>query len=389
MVVEIELNRNLEDFLATKPLYYEQIDTTRMPRAFESIKHCLKLPKIIHIIGTNGKGTTGRFIATALHEAGYRVGHYTSPHIMYFRERIWIDGSEIEEKELEQLHERLLEILPPKFTHSLSYFEYTTFLAMLAFEGYDYAVVEAGLGGEFDATAVFGSVLSVVTPIDKDHEAFLGDSIEQIATTKLNAVKKVALLAKQPHKEVYEIAEKLAQKKGFDLFYAQEIAKDKVQSILSFAHEYRLVAHLADNLITAVAALELLGIEYDMASFRNAKLFGRMSQIAKNIIVDVGHNPLAAHAIAQSLTPNRYVLVYNSFQDKDYTNILRMLKPVVKRVEIIGIEDERIANKEDVVASAKNLGMAVDDFVCIKEDERYLVFGSFRVVETFLKSYHG
>jgi dihydrofolate synthase / folylpolyglutamate synthase len=83
---------SLNDFLEKKPLYYSEIDYTRMPRAYASIQEKLSIPKIIHIVGTNGKGTTGRFIANALFALGKSTGHYTSPHIQDFNERIWLNG---------------------------------------------------------------------------------------------------------------------------------------------------------------------------------------------------------------------------------------------------------------------------------------------------------
>ncbi|MEJ2372600.1 MAG: bifunctional folylpolyglutamate synthase/dihydrofolate synthase, partial [Sulfurimonas sp.] len=168
----------MQEFLESKPLYYTEIDYTRMPRAYSSIKEKFKLPKIIHIVGTNGNGTTGRFLATALIRRGYKTLHYTSPHILEFNERIWINGTNISDQKLEQLHENLQELLPQEFIDGLSYFEYTTFLAVLAASECDYLILEAGLGGEHDATAVFENILTLVTPIDKDHEAFLGNTIE-------------------------------------------------------------------------------------------------------------------------------------------------------------------------------------------------------------------
>ena len=202
---------SLEDFLEQKPLYYTQIDYTRMPRAYESIKEHLHIPKVIHIVGTNGKGTTGRFIANALFSLGLKVGHYTSPHIQDFNERIWLNGKNCADEHLEEAHQKLLSILPTEFQQRLSYFEYTTFLAIVVYENCDYIVLEAGLGGEFDATAVFPKVLTLVTPIDIDHEAFLGNTIEEIAATKLNAIQNSAILAAQKETQVYSVANLIAQ----------------------------------------------------------------------------------------------------------------------------------------------------------------------------------
>ena len=143
-----------------------------MPRVYEKVKQRLPLPKIVHIIGTNGKGTTGRFLASCLHSLGYKIGHYTSPHILKFNERIWLNGNDVSDDILNNAHDELQTILTQEDSNSLSYFEYTTLLAMLIYKDCDYVVLEAGLGGEYDATAVFPKVLTLVTPIDFDHEAF-------------------------------------------------------------------------------------------------------------------------------------------------------------------------------------------------------------------------
>ncbi|MDX1295380.1 MAG: bifunctional folylpolyglutamate synthase/dihydrofolate synthase, partial [Sulfurimonadaceae bacterium] len=121
----------LSEFLDAKPLYYDEIDYDRMPRTYEAIKEHLKLPKIIHLVGTNGKGTTGRFIANALFRNGMHVGHYTSPHILTFNERIWIDGANVDDATLETAHEALFALLGQERADALSYFEYTTLLAMV------------------------------------------------------------------------------------------------------------------------------------------------------------------------------------------------------------------------------------------------------------------
>jgi len=376
----------LEHFLNLKPLYYNEIDYTRMPRVYERIKKDLKIPKIIHIIGTNGKGTTGRFLATALYNITKSVGHYTSPHIIDFNERIWLNGSNVTNEVLELAHLKLLNILTKDEAKSLSYFEYTTFLAMVVFEGLEYIVLEAGLGGEHDATAVFKKELTLVTPIDKDHEDFLGTTIKEIATTKLNAIQDNAILAHQNYQEVYEIA--FAKKQNIlkieDILNAKDI--EKVNKI---AKEFSLVTYLRDNLALSISALKFLNLTYEQMHFENAKLFGRLTQINEQIIVDVGHNTLAANAILKALNGKKFILVYNSYKDKEYSKILSILKPIIKEVQIIDIEDERIEKSEKMKKTLENLDIKYSQFNGIKEDEKYLVFGSFKVVENFLKVQNG
>ena len=114
----------LIDFLNSKPIFYKKIDYKYINRSFEIVKSHIHLPKkIIHIVGTNGKGSTGRFLAHYLCKSGYDTLHYSSPHILKFNERIWINGNNSKDKKLNQAHKRLQKILPNKLIRRLSYFE--------------------------------------------------------------------------------------------------------------------------------------------------------------------------------------------------------------------------------------------------------------------------
>ncbi|MDQ1264414.1 MAG: dihydrofolate synthase / folylpolyglutamate synthase [Campylobacterota bacterium] len=380
---------NLEKYLNSKPLYYDEIDYTRMPRVYAKVKHFFKIPKIIHIIGTNGKGTTGRFLASALYKRGFSTGHYTSPHILEFNERIWVDGQNISKSTLNEAHTKLQKILQKEDADALSYFEYTTFLAMIVYEECDFVVMEAGLGGEHDATAVFPKCLTLVTPIGYDHEAFLGHSIEDIASTKLNAIQNSAILASQIYGEVYEVANKKAKEKKLEIFKADELLESlDMQNIALISKRLSLAPYLTQNLSLSIAALKFLKIAYEIDDFNDAKLFGRLSQIASNIIVDVGHNVLAAKSIVEALRDKKFVLVYNSYSDKNYKEILSVLKPIVKRVEIIEVQNRRIEQTQALEKTLSEQEIEYSFFRGIKSGKEYLVFGSFSVVETFLKGYY-
>lgn len=381
---------NLFDYLATKPLYYTEINYMRMPRVYEKIKSHFSKQKIIHLIGTNGKGTTGRFLVTALHNQGYKTGHYTSPHISKFNERIHLDGEDISDTGLMYAHEKLQSILSIDDADSLSYFEYTTFLAMLVFFECDFVVLEAGLGGEHDATAVFDKDLTLVTPISYDHEAFLGSSIVSIANEKLNAIQNNAIVAKQNYIEVYEKVQKLKEEKKYNISRVDDILLEKdLEKVSAIAKELSLVKYLEDNLKLSICALKFFDINYEEKDFKNSKLFGRLSYINKNIIVDVGHNPLAAESILQALKNEKYILIYNTYHDKEYKKILNILKPIVTCVEIINIEDKRIESKAKLQKVLRDLKINYYNFDKIDKSKKYLVFGSFRVVEEFLEVYNG
>ena len=380
----------LQNFLDDKPLYYDIIDYSRMPRVYEKIKSEFNTPKIIHLIGTNGKGTTGRFLATALHSLGFSIGHYTSPHILNFNERIWLNGKDVSSEVLNSAHIQLLKILTKEDADLLSYFEYTTLLAMWIYQDLEYVVLEAGLGGEFDATAVFNKELTLVTPIDIDHQAFLGDSIKEIANTKLNAVQQVAILANQKHQEVYEVAEDIAARRAVVFNKVDDYIdnEDKLK-VKNIKDELSLAPYLVDNLKLSISALKYFSIKYESKDFMDSRLFGRLSHISENIIVDVGHNTLAATSILNALKDDKYILVYNSYRDKNYREILSILKPIISHLEIIKIDDER-AEKQDVLEEViQDLGIVQKLFNKVDKNKKYLVFGSFSVVESFLNSIDG
>lgn len=376
----------LDDFLAQKPLFYDVIDVERFPRAYAGIRHLLPSPKIIHLVGTNGKGSTGRFLATALYRSGKSTGHYTSPHILRFNERIWINGDEIGDVELENAHQKLLSILSSDIAESLSYFEYTTLLAMIAYEGCEYVVCEAGLGGEFDATAAFEKALSIFTPIDFDHAAFLGDTIASIAATKLRSMQSVALLGKQKHSEVETIAHTIAEEKGCKLLNVSELLTPQIEAAaLHLAEKNGLSDYLRDNLTLAMAAYSLLGFSPEASLFDQEALFGRLSKIAPNVTLDVGHNALAAQSIAQAYAGRKVTLIYNTYGDKDYREILTLLSPVIEAVEIIDVSEARIVPRALLEAVLEELAISYSTFQTLREEKEYLIFGSFSVAEAFLK----
>jgi dihydrofolate synthase/folylpolyglutamate synthase len=381
---------SLQSFLNKKPLYYSEIDYGRMPRIYKKIRFNFASTKIIHLIGTNGKGTTGRFLSCALFNIGYKTAHYTSPHIFEFNERIWINGSNVSDKSLEVAHEKLQTILSPEDSDALSYFEYTTFLAMLMFNDCDYIILEAGLGGEYDATAVFDKLLTLVTPIDYDHEAFLGSDIKSITKTKLNSIQNKAIMVKQKYDDIYVVADEIQNSKKIKIYSVDDFLKDNdLKKISQISKKLSLALYLKENLKLCISALNLLNIEYRVDDFNDSKLFGRLTKIGDNILLDVGHNPLAALWIAKSLEGAKYTLIYNTYKDKNYQKVIEILKDIISDVEIIDIQDDRIVPKIQLYETLTHLGIKYTTFNQIKIDKNYLVFGSFKVVEEFLKVYNG
>jgi len=368
----MKTEQSLTRFLDNKALYYDEIDYTTIKKAWDILKEHVSLPYVIHIVGTNGKGSTGRFLAHYLCKKNYKTVHYSSPHILKFNERIWIDGADVSNDNLDEAHIKLQEIFCEELIAKLTYFEYTTLLCFYLSSSYDYLVLEAGLGGEFDATNVVPNDLSLITPIDFDHQSFLGNTVQEIASTKLRSCDNRMIVNKQLHDEVYDIAAKydFTKVEAFDL------------KELDFMPSY-----LLQNLRLAMSALKYLDIKIDLNLFKDTKLFGRCQKIKNNITIDVGHNPLAALVIKDEFEKNKkkISLIYNCFKDKDYEKVLQILKPIINEVLIINIQDERVIEKNKLIRACEKLNLMVDDFKTINVEKNYLAFGSFSVVEEFLK----
>ncbi|AKT92175.1 bifunctional folypolyglutamate synthetase / dihydrofolate synthetase [Campylobacter gracilis] len=514
--------RSIKEFLQNRPIYYKKIDYERFPRAYAAIKDKIPLKNVIQIIGTNGKGSTGRFLANAIAAAGFSVGHYTSPHVFKLNERIYLGGriaqspvfalnsgasnfkneqnsasaSNFTEKqnsakmqnfanrensasqisisnlqnsatqnlhseqnsalqsfvsttrnfcsehnfiarnsidtqnyastqnlwnsqdlkspseqnfksaqsslpislgrdatdeELDFAHEFLQESLPAEFKDSLSYFEYLTLAAAVIFKDCDYCVIEAGMGGEFDATSSFGRTLSLFTPIGTDHLGMLGQNLEQIAHTKLITMDKEAILSDEMSEVPLRIAQQIAEQKGTHLRFATELlSKSEQAQIAEFCAHNNLPKFQISNLALALAAMKFLNLKFEISQLPPLNLRGRMEVLAPNLRVDVGHNELAAQQVAREITEiyggKKIVLIYNAFADKDVAAVLRTLAPVVERVEIFNYE---VADRE---MAAEAITRALDALKIphspfrgeLRADEEYLVFGSFHLVENFI-----
>ena len=394
---------SLAKFLDGKPLYYKEIDYGRIIRAYDTIKGYLKPFKIIHIIGTNGKGSTGRFLAQILSQNGAKVGHYTSPHIFKFNERFWLNGEVASDEILEVAHERLQALLSDEYKIKTSYFEYMTLLSAVLFEGCDYFVCEAGMGGVLDATNVFEKELSIFTPIGFDHTAILGNSLEEISRTKFEAMGKRAILNDEMNEISVAIAKEIASKKGATLSFPREIlTKENLNEIANYADKFNLPEFLHSNLTLAYAAAKILNSSIDIKKLGALSLRGRCEKIDSNLYVDVGHNELGAKAVAKKFSSKEFggkklTLIYNSFLDKDFKAVLAALKPVIDGVLLyhyhcegreLGGELINKALNELEISHREFESSDMNDIKEAKNGKIYLVFGSFHLAEAFLKEYY-
>lgn len=373
----------LEQYLLSKGQEYRNFNPNRAINIYAKLKENLaKIPQTIQIIGTNGKGTSGRFLSLALLQKGYKVLHFTSPHIFRFNERFYKNGNIISDEELLKAHRYLMQF---DFIKEASYFEYATFLALYLSMDVDYLILEAGVGGEYDSTSAIERNLVLFTLIDFDHQEMLGESIESIAKTKLNAMKNTAILGIQKHNIVRDIAKNIAFTKDVNLHILDSVLNDA----MTYVSKNNMPYFLAENLSLALKALDILDIEFDISLLPKLDLMGRFQSIRDNIIIDVGHNKSAAFAIKENLKDKKVMLVYNSYLQKNIKEILEILKDNILRLEIIEIKDNpRIINKIDLIKILDELKIPYSDFKCIDESKDYLVFGSFSVIERFMREFY-
>ena len=363
----------LDLYLDKKGREYAPFDPSRAKVIYEKLKPylpCLPLYKI-HILGTNAKGSTGRYLAQGFFQNKKTFLHFTSPHLFNFRERFYKNGSIILQEELENAHQFLQQFL---FINDSSYFEYATFLAFVLSSDVDYLIMEAGLGGEFDSTSCIDYEMSIFTPISLDHQEFLGNSIQEIATTKLRAMSGDTFLANQTKKEVIEIAKKEARRKNINLQILQSNSNSKKNES----------DFLQDNLFTAQEILKFLNLQ-PLQTNQLDQLRGRFEKITENITIDVGHNIDAAKAVKKNLGSKKVILIYNSYKDKDIFEILKTLQQNIIKVLIFPVLNSRIIEKEKLCKILISLQIPYEDFSCIQKNEEYLVFGSFSLVQAFLE----
>jgi dihydrofolate synthase/folylpolyglutamate synthase len=286
--------------------------------------------KCIHIAGTNGKGSTAHMLASVLQTAGYTVGLYTSPHIKDFRERIKINGQPIDKDIVVDFVNENLDTLE---AGNYSFFEATVGMAFSTFAKtqVDVAIIEVGLGGRLDATNIITPILSIITHISKDHQQFLGNTIEAIAAEKAGIIKENVPVVLGQNKEL-----------------AQKVILDKAKSVSSpvfFANQTEtyvtdlLGDYQKENLATAYMALQAL-TEFDVnenhireglqAVAKNTGLQGRWQIIADSptVIADVAHNEAGIAVVMnqlQSMTYDQLHIVFGMVEDKDFKQIQQHL----------------------------------------------------------------
>ena len=382
------------------------------------------LPPVVHIAGTNGKGSTQAMIRAGLEAAGKHVHAYTSPHLARFHERIRLAGDLIAEDHLSTV---LDECYSKNGGENITYFEITTCAALLAMARTpaDYTLLEVGLGGRLDATNVIDSpAVSIITPISIDHEAFLGNTLTKIAGEKAGIIKRGCPVIVGPQTdEAMDVIEATAARLGAPIFaYGQHWHIARERDRLVYQDEAGLLdmplpnlpgAHQYQNAGAAIAALRYLGFDAAAceAAVSTAQWPARMQRLKRGPVIDAapdaeiwldgGHNPAAGEAIGAHLAslPKRPTyLICGMLNTKDIGGYLRPMAEQAEHLFAVSIPGEtNTLPAQDTANAALTAGMAastalsvqnaVEEIVRITPRARILICGSLYLAGNILKTH--
>lgn len=324
----------------------------------------------IHVGGTNGKGSVCHTLAAILQAQGYRVGLYTSPHLVDFRERIKVNGKMISEKRVIDFVEKERSFFEPLHP---SFFELATALAFQYFaeQKVDYAVIEVGLGGRLDCTNIITPILSVITNISFDHIQFLGDTLPKIASEKAGIIKPgiPVCIGENVSREVKEVFANKAKEVGAPIAFAEDEAlntKIKVKRALQGLCQEKNEA----TILTSVRLLQKQGLDISNKAIKEGfaevctmtGLMGRWQILNKKplTICDTAHNVGGLEYIFRHLTflPHPHLhLVFGMVSDKDVNKVLTMLPKENTSYYFTQASVERAMPAEEVCNKAKAIGL--------------------------------
>jgi dihydrofolate synthase/folylpolyglutamate synthase len=339
---------------------------------------------LVHIGGTNGKGSTLAMLSTILREAGYRVGVFSSPHLLSYCERFIINGENIAEDVLALLLEEVLGAVAEvqhETGEAPTEFEVLTAVAFLYFvrEKVDVALIEVGMGGDIDSTNVIKKpLLSIITNVSLDHQDYLGSTLGEIAQKKSGIIKAgCPVVTASKEEEVLQIIRQKARDLRAPLKEAwqeaswewqEETSKGQFFTVRTAQHDYgRLFLpfwgeHQLENAVTAILAGEILqeqGWQIEAQTIKEglakAKWPGRLEVMGKNplLVVDGGHNPAGIKVLSQWLARKRkevrrVILVFGMLDDKDRAWAARLLEPLVEMVIITKPNSYRAKHWEEL-----------------------------------------
>lgn len=381
-----------------------------------------RLPPVIHIAGTNGKGSTQAMIRAGLEAGGDRVHAYTSPHLARFHERIRLAGELISEPALTALLDECVQANGPD---DITFFEITTCAALLAFARTpaDWTLLEVGLGGRLDATNVIDSpALTIITPVSIDHQQYLGETLPEIAGEKAGILKRgVPCIVGPQAEEGLAVIERRAARLGAPLLvHGQHWHAFEDRGRLIFQDETGLLdlplpnlpgPHQIQNAGAAIAALRNLGRDEAAceAAVTRAVWPARMQRLRSGPLVasaprvelwlDGGHNPAGGQAIAATLArmPQRDTyLICGMLNTKDVTGYMRPLAPHVMRLHAVSIPGEKNTLPSDATrdaaraagieaVTAPSVAQALAEIAATAPTARVLICGSLYLAGSVLR----
>jgi len=345
----------------------------RIAALLEALDHPQQACRIVHVAGTNGKGSTCAMIESGLRAAGHRTGLFTSPHLVEPTERVRIAGCPVPAERFaaafDRVHACAEELLrQERIDLHPTYFESVTAIALLLFREYgvEFAVLEVGLGGRLDATNVVAPELCVITPVDFDHEAFLGKSLTSIAAEKAGILKPgvPAVFARQ-HPEADAVLVERAAELRVPVTRSAAVPISGIALHArggDFMWEGGQVScplpgeHQIENAVTAIAALQRLSVPNEAIRQGIAQTVwpGRLERVSVNpeIILDGAHNPAGTRALAAYLDrfydPERVWLIYGAMRDKAVAEMAAILFPRARRVIVTAPAQARALRPETI-----------------------------------------
>lgn len=378
-------------------------------------------PYMITVAGTNGKGSTCRFLEIALMKMGLNVGVYSSPHLIRYNERVRINGQLLED----QTHIDSFAEIDQKKTASLTYFEFSTLSALKLFKdaNLDVVILEVGLGGRLDATNIVDTNLAIITSIDIDHVAFLGDNREDIGREKAGIFREnIPVIIGEPDcpDSIIEVAKGLScQTFQRNVDWCYEVKEEKFywQSKEQQFKNLPMPLIPIPNAGTAIAALFKTPFTVNETVIREtlqeAQMVGRFQQLQEvdfthfsgkmpkgQVIIDVGHNPHAARYLAerlQAVKKAKVFAIFSCLEDKSLSSIVQPLENIIDEWYCVGLDcwrgqsgqavyDKLVNCLPNATACAHQNMVEISQILFEKAEEEdiILVFGSFHTVADFM-----
>jgi dihydrofolate synthase/folylpolyglutamate synthase len=364
------------DFIMRRELFGVKLGLETITKFLDRTGNPQNSFRSVHIAGTNGKGSCAAYIESILRRAGYRTGIFTSPHLVDYRERIRVNGKQIEKNFIVEFVRKYKGLIS---RNKVTFFETCTALAFsyFALKKVDIAIVETGLGGRLDATNTLKPILSIITDISFDHTNVLGNTLKKIAFEKAGIVKSgvpvlVGLMKREPREEV----ERVCRRKRVATFYLKHgyFVRDGCPFRFEYDHGGLNIKHLQPSLpgrhqITnaalSIRAMQILnssgfsvGKRHIRDGLKNAYWPGRFQTIAvagkPTVILDVGHNPAGIKAMVdcfRELYPGRKAdIVIGFVRNKNLGKSIGYIEPVVRRAEVVRLDTHRTAEPEEVAS---------------------------------------